>query len=287
MSSMRSRKTLMIGVTVNLEHYENLRLEVSGEVGSTDDADDLVGYLDEVLGRMGREDQTTADRIDSYRRRVLAMARKEPFPAADSGCKDKVCPLPAELLPDAARPASTSQAGEQRTRPKPGMPPVPLSSPGAVASVNPPEGHPVRSSQKLKALPDSSGEEAGGSSGLPRTGSPPAATQDSFRKETGPVASPVAGTPGETPSRAGAPSLSSPPASSGSRAPDTGVEGSALLPEKATILTPDARKSGGEGTVSPGGPVCDLCSAPITEAERKTSQLFTSKNLCRTCMKRT
>lgn len=285
MSSMRSRKTLVIGVTVNLEHYENLRLEVSGEVGSPDDADDLVGYLDDVLGRMGRDDQTTADRIDSYRRRVLAMARKEPIPSAMSGCRDPVCPLPAELFPDIARPASPSAAAVQRTEPAPGMPPVPRSSTGAVASGNPPEERPVRSEQKTKALPDSSGDRAGGS-GLPRTGSPQATMQGSSGKETDLFPGPAAGTPGETASHTGAPSLSS-PASSGIPATDTGVEMSAPLPEKATILTPETRKAGGEGTMSPRGPVCDLCSAPITEAERKTSQLFTSKNLCRTCMKRT
>jgi hypothetical protein len=59
------------------------------------------------------------------------------------------------------------------------------------------------------------------------------------------------------------------------------------LPEKEPILTPDAHQADGKMPLPPGSQVCDLCSAPITEAERKTSQLFTSKNLCRTCMKKT
>jgi hypothetical protein len=68
---MGGPKTLTIGVTVNLEHYENLRLEVSGEVDSPKDAEELSRFLDTILVRFGRSDPATADRIDSYRRRVL------------------------------------------------------------------------------------------------------------------------------------------------------------------------------------------------------------------------
>ncbi len=68
---MGTRKNLTIGVTVNLEHYENLRIEVSGEVDSAADAGELAGFLDEVLGRFGRGDPATAERVDSYRKRVL------------------------------------------------------------------------------------------------------------------------------------------------------------------------------------------------------------------------
>jgi hypothetical protein len=68
---MGGPKTLTIGVTVNLEHYENLRLEVSGEVDSPEDAEELSRFLDTILVRFGRSDPATAERIDSYRRRVL------------------------------------------------------------------------------------------------------------------------------------------------------------------------------------------------------------------------
>jgi len=68
---MGGHKTLTIGVTVNLEHYENLRVEVSGEVDSPHDAEELSGFLTTILGSFGRNDPATADRIDSYRRRVL------------------------------------------------------------------------------------------------------------------------------------------------------------------------------------------------------------------------
>jgi hypothetical protein len=68
---MGARRNLTIGVTINLEHYENLRLEVNGESESAAEADDLIRFLDEILGRFGREDTATRERVDSYRRRVL------------------------------------------------------------------------------------------------------------------------------------------------------------------------------------------------------------------------
>ncbi len=71
---MHKHRHLSIGVTVNLEHYENLRLEVSGELDSPDEADELVAFLDQVLGTLGRGDAATAERVDSYRRRVFTYS---------------------------------------------------------------------------------------------------------------------------------------------------------------------------------------------------------------------
>jgi len=68
---MGGHKTLTIGVTVNLEHYENLRVEVSGDADSPGDAEDLTRFLSAILGTFGRNDPAMAERIDSYRRRVL------------------------------------------------------------------------------------------------------------------------------------------------------------------------------------------------------------------------
>ena len=72
---MGARRNLTIGVTINLEHYENLRLEVNGEAETEAEADGLIRFLDEILGRFGREDPATRERVDSYRKRVLP-----PFP---------------------------------------------------------------------------------------------------------------------------------------------------------------------------------------------------------------
>ncbi|MDD1662184.1 MAG: hypothetical protein LUQ60_00335 [Methanomicrobiales archaeon] len=70
-----ARKTLSIGITINLENYENLRLDVEGEVEDDGNAEDLISFLDGMLARLGHGDQVTAERVEAYRRRVLAMPR--------------------------------------------------------------------------------------------------------------------------------------------------------------------------------------------------------------------
>ncbi|KAF5071321.1 hypothetical protein DSECCO2_213040 [anaerobic digester metagenome] len=87
--SAKSPKTVTIGVTVNLENYENLRVEVSDEVETQQGADGLVAFLDGMLSRLGRNDPVTASRIDHYRRRVLSHRN-------DNGLPDK---SPDDVLP--------------------------------------------------------------------------------------------------------------------------------------------------------------------------------------------
>jgi hypothetical protein len=285
MISMRSRKTVVIGVTVNLEHYENLRLEVSGEVESTDDTDDLIGYLDEVLGRLGREDQTTADRIDSYRRRVLARASTGLPPSAPSVCHDGVCPLPADLLSNVTRPEGASPAALRATRPPRAPAPVPRSPAREDAPVTPPQEYPGSPGKTSGRPPDSPGDTPG-IRDQPGTKPSPGNIQNTSGKGVEPGPGKASGMPGITPSHAGTPTLSSLPAPSGIPPPGSRVKSLEPLPEKEAILTPDSQKDDGKGLQLPASPACDLCSTPITEAERKTSQLFTSKNLCRTCMKK-
>ncbi|MCE5297415.1 MAG: hypothetical protein MUE45_03340 [Methanoregulaceae archaeon] len=106
---MGNHKTLTIGVTVNLEHYENLRLEVSGEVNSTKDGENLSRFLDTILGSFGRNDPATAERVNSYRRRVfpgsagmvtgLSGSGEIPPPPDDSaiGRKPEVVPVAPEI----------------------------------------------------------------------------------------------------------------------------------------------------------------------------------------------
>lgn len=68
---MSEKRKLSIGITVNLENYENLKVEVESRADGENDADELIAYLDSVLSRLGRADPDTKKRIDSYRRRVL------------------------------------------------------------------------------------------------------------------------------------------------------------------------------------------------------------------------
>ncbi|MDV0442813.1 hypothetical protein [Methanorbis rubei] len=76
---MSEKRTLTIGVAINLGNYESLRLEVSDEVQSESDAAELAAYLNKVLDGYGQNDATTRASIDKYRTRVL-----EKYPAAEA-----------------------------------------------------------------------------------------------------------------------------------------------------------------------------------------------------------
>ena len=167
---MGSGKHLTIGITVNLEHYENLRLEVSGEVEKSDDAVELVRFLDEMLGRLGQGDPATRERVESYRRRVLASG----LPAGDG-------------VPAAPARHETTHEGMA-----PVTPPTGADNPTAAATIQEP-AEPVTPLDRAKA-----------------------------------------------------------PATAGS-----------------------------------GGATCESCGMEITAAQQKMSQLFTGKDLCKSCMKKT
>lgn len=70
-SSMAPGKRLTIGVTVNLERYENLRVAVEGDVETVEDAENLARYLDDILAGFGKNDPETEKQIGNYRFRVL------------------------------------------------------------------------------------------------------------------------------------------------------------------------------------------------------------------------
>ena len=107
-----ARKTLTIGITINLENYENLRLEVQGEIGDDGNEEGLISFLDGMLGRLGHGDQATAERVEAYRRRVLAM------------------PGSGATAPVQAGKEETPQAGAPTPRPVSGaVSPEPVSRP--------------------------------------------------------------------------------------------------------------------------------------------------------------
>ena len=176
---MGSGKNLTIGITVNLEHYENLRLEVSGEVEREGDATELVRFLDEMLGRLGQDDPATRDRVESYRRRVLASA----------------------LRPERPEVTVIGQQGGTKEEGKSATVPLIGESTGATASVQ---------ESKRPFPPDITGNE------------------------------------------------------------------------ERDKRIPPTPASAGTGEI-----LCESCGAVITAAERKMSQLFTGKDLCKSCMKKT
>ena len=112
---MGSRKTITIGVTINLDHYENLRLEVSGEVDSAEDAGELAQFLESILAQFGRGDPVTAERVDSYRRRVFPGLPREGGPGTQS--TDAMHPPPPDLPGESGgpSPATTSAADYPQT----------------------------------------------------------------------------------------------------------------------------------------------------------------------------
>lgn len=59
---------LTLGALVNLEKYENLRVEVSG---AATDGEQLKQLLDDTLASFGRKNEATQEMIDAYRRRVM------------------------------------------------------------------------------------------------------------------------------------------------------------------------------------------------------------------------
>ncbi len=124
---MSRKKEVTIGITVNLENYENLRLEVEGDVETREDVDDLITFLDGMLARLGRGDPATAERVDAYRRRVLALRPAETQARA-------VTPEPETKAAGSTKPvlarAEQAQQVEEKTCPPPdvietAIPPAP------------------------------------------------------------------------------------------------------------------------------------------------------------------
>jgi hypothetical protein len=115
---MAGRKTFSIGITINLDNYENLRLDVSGEVEDQHDTEEFIRFLDQTLERLGRGNVNTAARVDSYRRRVFTLP--------EGGKEAPVAP------PSAEKPWAAQQAPEAPPMPKKEAAPA-VVSPGQVA----------------------------------------------------------------------------------------------------------------------------------------------------------
>ena len=62
---MPSKKEVTIGITINLDNYENIRLEVEGDAETREDVENLILFLDGILARLGRGDPATAERVDA------------------------------------------------------------------------------------------------------------------------------------------------------------------------------------------------------------------------------
>lgn len=153
---MSGKREVTIGITINLQNYENLRLEVEGDVETHEDVDELITFLDGVLARLGRGDPATAERVDAYRRRVLkakpaAMPVEEaetPAPAAPEAPaakeeepaprqEERACP-PVELINAAIPPAP-----EQPQPPRIAVPPAKPEAPKPEQAIGKPPAAPA------------------------------------------------------------------------------------------------------------------------------------------------
>jgi hypothetical protein len=112
-----ARKIATIGITINLENYENLRLEVQGEIGADGDTEELIAFLDGMLARLGHGDEATGELVDAYRRRVIAPPGTGTAPSR------------AAARPSPARKEAGAASG---TVAQPGSPPPPRSTAGPV-----------------------------------------------------------------------------------------------------------------------------------------------------------
>ncbi len=66
--------TLTIGGTINLQNYENLRVEISGPAAYRWE---MVEYLKDTLDLFGEKDPVTREMIESWKRRVLLREGEE------------------------------------------------------------------------------------------------------------------------------------------------------------------------------------------------------------------
>ncbi len=138
-----SKRNFSIGITINLDNYENLRLDIGGEIENEQDAEELIGFLDRILSRLGRGTKETAQRVDSYRSRVFTLQKAEETPAPEPEKPAAPKREPPEEKAPAAAPAPAA-AAPKRTPEPPAQP--------AAAAARPPET-PVQSSPAAAAPP--------------------------------------------------------------------------------------------------------------------------------------
>lgn len=232
---MPGKKSLTIGITVNLENYENLRLEVTGEVTGQQEVSDLVGFLDETLATFGRGNATTADLIEKYRARVFSTG---------AGAASTSGPAMTYHEPEPEWPALETPVPSQQPLVQPDEAvPTPVAEPAT-----PTEPTPIATAQPTQKKEIEKKQEQ-----------PPAP-----KGKTEPMAAPTAATPAE----------SAPPTAKPKTKPAP-VPVAAPAPSAAAPSQPTA-----------SGAACEICGCAVSSSEQKMSQLFMSRILCKTCMKK-
>jgi len=84
-------KEMTLGATINLQNFENLRIEIKTNVNDANDIAQTKQLLDNILGTYGRNDPVVAKHIDSYRTRVLSGKTTETTPENCEAKGTKAC----------------------------------------------------------------------------------------------------------------------------------------------------------------------------------------------------
>lgn len=153
---------LTLGVTVNLQNYENLRLEVEDEVGGEGGLtlSDLVATFADVMKFFGRKDPHAKAAIDSYISRILGVGE----PPKEPGGAEKPAVQP-ETPPAPVQPAGISPVPPAATPPVPAEPPAhPVAKTAADVVKVPPKAKPPKEKKAEAAAPQvtlGEGQESG------------------------------------------------------------------------------------------------------------------------------
>lgn len=114
---------VLLGGTINLGNYENIRFELRGQVRDGDDLDALITGFGETARRFGRGDPSTAAAVDSWVSRVIPSTgvevSPEPIPVAPPTPVEPVqeapaAPVPAKKdlhVPSSPAPVQTAEIG--------------------------------------------------------------------------------------------------------------------------------------------------------------------------------
>ncbi len=120
---MSERRTLTIGVAINIGNYESLRLEVSDCVQTEGDAAELAAYLNHVLDGYAQNDAATRASIDKYRTRVLEKhAPDMPASSSPDPLDELFGPVPAfdgVVIKEEQKTPEPVKTGEAPTVPEP------------------------------------------------------------------------------------------------------------------------------------------------------------------------
>jgi hypothetical protein len=285
---MSSRKNVTVGITINLDNYENLRLEVAGEADDAGGVEELIAFLDTLLLRLGRGDAVTAERVESYRRRVI---QRPGIPAGPGAARARVEPARERPVMQAVpRPPSPPAAP---TAPPRAAEPPPPPPPGPAKPAPPPvRERPPKTAVLGVELPPSpldeivAASEAASASRRQGEAPPRALTMEDVVHLAEDVEKEAAAQPALAPG-----ARKTPPAGAGAREREAAPKGKKPTgpPARETGTVPEASPGqepapGPEPEPAAGDVPCQECGAPVGRSQQKLSQLFMGKILCRKCM---